>query len=109
MNYQAFTNETLLMMHHGARGALVVDDELAKLGEPLRFKVRGTLNWTMHVAELETEMVRRSMVFDGIDWSSATSAHASQPQETNALVDGPTRLSERIAAVIRIRSIRVAR
>jgi hypothetical protein len=102
MNYQAFTNETLLMMHHGARGALAVDDELAKLGEPLRFKVRDTINWTMHIAELETEMTRRGMFFEEIDWSSATSGSAPEPQETNA-VDGPTHLSARIAGVMRIR------
>jgi hypothetical protein len=33
MNYQGFTNETLIMMYYGARGALAVDDELTKLGE----------------------------------------------------------------------------
>jgi hypothetical protein len=70
MNYQAFTNETLMMMHHGARGALAVDDELAKLSEEPRFKVRDTLNWTMHIAELETEMATRGMTFEVIDWSA---------------------------------------
>ena len=64
MNYQAFTKETLILMHHGARGALSVDDELATLGEELRFRVRDTLNWTLHIAELETEMTRRGMMFD---------------------------------------------
>lgn len=102
MNYQAFTNETLLMMHHGARGALAVDDELARLGEPLRFKVRDTLNWSMHVSELETEMERRGMVFEGIDWCLASSTSSSQPQEA-IIPDSPTHLSARIAAVMRIR------
>jgi hypothetical protein len=32
MNYQAFTNMTLILMHHGARGAVAVDDALTKLG-----------------------------------------------------------------------------
>jgi hypothetical protein len=73
MNYQGFTNETLIMMYCGARGALAVDDELATLGEELRFKVRNTLNWTLHVAELETEMTRRGMIFEAIDWSPPTS------------------------------------
>jgi hypothetical protein len=81
MNYQAFSNETLMMMHHGARGALAVDDELAALGEPIRFKVRDTLDWTMHVADLETEMARRGMIFERIDWCPASSASTSQPQE----------------------------
>lgn len=105
MNYQAFTNETLIMMHHGARGALAVDDELARLGEGLRFKVRDTLNWTLHVAELETEMARRGLSFEVIDWSSPAAEHIEQPevrQEMKAL-DLATHLGSRIAAAMRIR------
>jgi hypothetical protein len=56
----------------------------------------------MHIAELETEMIRRGMFFEEIDWSSATSGSAPKPQETNA-VDGPTHLSARIAGLMRIR------
>ena len=78
MNYQAFTNATLIMMHHVARGALAVDDELTRLGEEPRFKVRDTLNWTLHIAELETEMARRVMAFEIIDWSGATSECVQQ-------------------------------
>jgi hypothetical protein len=102
MNYQAFTNETLLMMHQGARGALSVDDELVKLGEDPRFKVRDTLNWTMHVDELETEMARRGMVFEVIEWTSPASGRITQSQGINT-VGVLTHLSARIAAVIRIR------
>lgn len=69
MNYQAFTNDTLLMMHHAARGALAVDDELNKLGQEPRFRVRETLEWTKHAADLEAEMLRRGMTFDGIRWT----------------------------------------
>lgn len=72
MNYQAFTNETLVMMHHGALGALAVDDELTKLGAKPRFKVRDTSDWTMHIAELEMEMNRRGITFEVIDRSAAT-------------------------------------
>jgi hypothetical protein len=79
MNYQGFTNETLIMMYHGARGALAVDDELAKLGEEPRFKVRDTPNWTLHVVELETEMARRGMIFEVIDWASPTSELIQEP------------------------------
>ena len=80
MNYQAFTNETLILMHAGAHGALSVDDELATLGEELRFKVRDTLNWTLHISELETEMARRGMIFEVIDCSSPKSECIQQSQ-----------------------------
>ena len=78
MNYQAFTNETLILMHSSAHGALSVDDELATLGEELRFRVRDTLNWTLHIAELETEMTRRGMTFD-IDSLAAVSSIQRTP------------------------------
>jgi hypothetical protein len=105
MNYQAFTNETLIMMHHGARGALAVDDELTKLSEQPRFKVRDTLNWTMHITELETEMARRGMIFDAIDWSAPIPADAQRPDGNHGAkaVDRETHLSNRIAAAIRTR------
>jgi hypothetical protein len=71
MKYQAFTNDSLAMMHHGARGALAVDDELSKLGEEPRFKVRSTSDWAQHAADLETEMLRRGMSFEAIDLSAS--------------------------------------
>ena len=70
MNYQAFSNDALLMMHHGTRGALAVDDELTKLGEEHRFQVRETSDWKKHADDLEAEMSRRGMIFDVIDWSA---------------------------------------
>jgi hypothetical protein len=105
MNYQAFTNETLILMHAGAHGALSVDDELAKLGEELRFKVRDTLNWTLHISELETEMARRGMIFEVIDCSSPKSECIQQSENRQGMkaVDRATHLSARIAAVMRIR------
>lgn len=103
MNYQAFTNETLILMHSGARGALSVDDELATLGEELRFKVRDTLNWTLHITELETEMARRGMIFEVIDCSSPVSEGIQKSREGMTVVDRATHLSARIAAVMRIR------
>lgn len=69
MNYQAFTNDSLLMMHHAARGALAVDDELNRLGQEPRFRVRETSDWMKHTSDLEAEMLRRGMTFDGIDWT----------------------------------------
>jgi hypothetical protein len=69
MNYQAFTNDALLMMHHSARGALAVDDELSQLGQEKRFRVRETPDWKEHATGLEAEMLRRSMSFVAINWS----------------------------------------
>lgn len=69
MDYHAFTNDTLAMMYFGARGALAADDELARLGEEARFRVRETAEWKKHTAALEAEMLKRGMVFDLIEWS----------------------------------------
>jgi hypothetical protein len=69
MNYQAFTNDSLIMMYQGARGALAVDDALGELGKECRFRVRETPEWKQHAADLESEMLRRGMIFEVIDWS----------------------------------------
>lgn len=68
MNYQAFTNDSLTMMYEGIRGALASDDALTALGEETRFRVRETPEWKKHAAELETEMLKRGMLFEVIDW-----------------------------------------
>jgi hypothetical protein len=69
MNYQAFTNDSLTMMYEGIRGALASDDALSGLGEEPRFRVRMTPDWKKHAGELESEMLKRGMFFDVIDWS----------------------------------------
>jgi hypothetical protein len=69
MNYQAFTNDSLTMMYEGVRGALASDDELSGFGEERRFRVRETPEWKVHAADLESEMLRRGMMFEVIDWS----------------------------------------
>jgi hypothetical protein len=69
MNYQAFTNDSLTMMYEGIRGALESDDERVGLGEQPRFRVRETHEWKLHAADLESEMLKRGMTFDPIDWS----------------------------------------
>jgi len=69
MNYQKFTNDSLTMMYEGIRGALAADDALNGLGKEPRFRVRETPDWTKHAADLETEMLRRGMIFEVIDWS----------------------------------------
>jgi hypothetical protein len=70
MNYQAFTDEALLMMHFSTRGALAVDDELARLGAERRFHVRGNSDWRKHADDLEAEMRRRNISFEAIDWQA---------------------------------------
>jgi hypothetical protein len=46
VNYQGLTNDSLTMMY-----------------------VRETPEWKLHAADLETEMLKRGMMFEVIDWS----------------------------------------
>jgi hypothetical protein len=69
MNYQAFTNDSLTMMYEGIRGAMAADDALKRQGMEIRFRVRVTPDWKKHAGELESEMLKRGMFFDVIDWS----------------------------------------
>ena len=69
MNYQAFTNASLTMMYEGIRGALAVDDSLKGQGQDARFRIRETPDWKQHAGNLESEMLRRGMFLDIIDWS----------------------------------------
>jgi hypothetical protein len=69
MNYPAFTNDSLTMMYEGVRGALASDDALSGLGKEPRFCIRETPEWKKHGGELESEMLKRGMFFDVIDWS----------------------------------------
>jgi hypothetical protein len=69
MNYQAFTNDSLTMMYEGIRGALAADDALNRQDQETRFRVRKTPDWKKHAADLESEMLKRGMFFEVIDWS----------------------------------------
>jgi hypothetical protein len=69
MNYQAFTNESLTMMYESIRGALAADEALRRQDMETRFRVRETPEWREHAAALESEMLRRGMIFEVIDWS----------------------------------------
>ena len=69
MNYQAFTNDSLTMMYEGIRGALASDDALIGLAEESRFRVRKTPEWKKHAGNLESQMLKRGMFFEIIDWS----------------------------------------
>jgi hypothetical protein len=71
MNYSAFTNDRLTTMYEADRGTLAVDDATEGRGEEPRFKVRNTGAWMTHVADLESEMVKRGMIFELIAWDSA--------------------------------------
>jgi hypothetical protein len=65
MNYQAFTNDSLTMMYEAIRGALAADDALKRQGLAIRFRVRETPDWKIHAADLESEMLKRGMRFEG--------------------------------------------
>jgi len=69
MNYQAFTNDSLIMMYEAVRGALASDDALVGFGEQPKFHVRETPDWKQHAADLEAEMLSRGMIFEIIDCS----------------------------------------
>jgi hypothetical protein len=69
MDYQAFTKDSLTMMHESIRGALAADDSLKRQGEETRFRVREIPDGKKHAAGLEGEMLKRGMFFDVIDWS----------------------------------------
>ena len=51
------------------RGALAADDALKRQGRAIRFRVRETPDWKKHAADLESEMLKRGMRFEVIDWS----------------------------------------
>ena len=118
MNYQAFTDEALLMMHYGTRGALAVDDELTRLGAECRFRVRENFDWKQHADDLEAEMRRRGMNFQAIDWiaipegpgvgegatlqPAAPSSERAGDGPTAEIEDGDARLKRRIAAILKM-------
>jgi hypothetical protein len=75
MNCQAFTNDSLTMMYEAMRGALAADDALKRRRLAVRFHVRETLDWNKYAADLESEMLRRGMRFEVIDWSEGPPTH----------------------------------
>jgi hypothetical protein len=81
MDYSAFTNESLIMMYESIRGALASDDALEGLGEEPRFCIRMTPEWKKHAGNLESEMLKRRIIVDIIDWSDG---QATLPFENDA-------------------------
>jgi hypothetical protein len=69
MDYRAFTNDGLTMMYESIRGALAADEALKRQGEETRFRIRETPEWIKHASEIESEMLKRGMFFEVIDWS----------------------------------------
>ena len=49
--------------------ALAADEALKRQDMETRFRVRETPEWRKHAAALESEMLRRGMIFEVIDWS----------------------------------------
>lgn len=69
MNYQAFTNESLIMMYEAIRGALASDDAQQANGDKPKFRVRETSEWRKHANHLKREILRRKLPVRAIDWS----------------------------------------
>ncbi len=68
MDYQGFTDDSLVKLYEGVQEALAADEVLGGEG---RFRVRKTPAWKLHAADLEAEMLRRRMTFEVIDWYEA--------------------------------------
>jgi hypothetical protein len=71
MDYQGFTDDSLIKMYEGVREALADDEAFRELGEEERFRVRKTPAWKLHAADLEAEMVRRGITFEVLGWYEA--------------------------------------
>jgi hypothetical protein len=68
MDYQGFTNDSLVKLYEGVREALAADEAFGGEGS---YRVRKTPAWKLHAADLEAEMARRGMTFEVIDWYEA--------------------------------------
>jgi hypothetical protein len=71
MDYQGFTDDSLIKMYEGVREALAADEALREFGGEGRFRVRKTPAWKLHAADLEAEMLRRGISFEVIEWYEA--------------------------------------
>ena len=71
MDYQGFTNDSLVKMYEGVREALADDEAFREIGGKGRFRVRKTPAWKLHAADLEAEMLRRGITFEVIEWYEA--------------------------------------
>jgi len=71
MDYQGFTDDSLIKMYECVREALAADEALREFGGEGRFRVRKTPAWKLHAADLEAEMHRRRITFEVIEWYEA--------------------------------------
>jgi hypothetical protein len=68
MNYEAFANNGLTLLYETIRAALKVDDSRADEGAEPQFHIRDTAEWKKFAGALETEMLKRGMMFEVIEW-----------------------------------------
>jgi hypothetical protein len=89
MDYQGFTNDSLVKLYEGVREALAADEAFGGEG---RYRVRKTPAWKLHAADLEAEMERRGMTFEVIDWYEAdqpvAEMHAPSAGRAVAIANG---------------------
>ena len=79
MDYQGFTDDSLIKMYEGVREALADDEAFRELGGEGRFRVRKTPAWKLHAADLEAEMLRRGITFEVIEWYEADHSVEEMP------------------------------
>ena len=79
MDYQGFTDDSLIKMYEGVREALADDEAFREIGGEGRFRVRKTPAWKLHAADLEAEMVRRGITFEVIEWYEADRSVEEMP------------------------------
>jgi hypothetical protein len=97
MDYQGFTDDSLITMYAGVREALAADDTFRELGIEGRYRVRQTPSWKLHAADLEAEMLRRGIMFDVIEWYEAdrpadeTPAPPAVPEQAQLSAVEPSR------------------
>jgi hypothetical protein len=88
MDYQGFTDDSLIKMYDSVREALAADEALGELGREGKFRVRKTPAWKLHAADLEAEMLRRGITFNVIDWYE--SDHPEAAMHAPPAVPGPS-------------------
>jgi hypothetical protein len=69
INIDAISHVLITLMYEAIRGAMTADDAITRKGTETRFRIRETPEWKLHAADLETEMLKRGMMFEVIDWS----------------------------------------
>jgi hypothetical protein len=98
MDYQGFTDDSLIKMYEGVREALAADEALREFGGEGRFRVRKTPAWKLHAADLEAEMLRRGITFEVIEWYEADhpveEMHAPPAVPEHEEMHGPSAVPE---------------